>query len=60
MKNEYPYLNGGYAAEQLRHLEELERQAALRSVNVSELEPIDKQDIWNWYFNQRGGSCNGS
>lgn len=24
-----------------------------------ELEKTDKEDIWNWYFNQRGGSCNG-
>lgn len=26
----------------------------------SELEQSDNKDIWDWYFNQRGGSCNGN
>jgi hypothetical protein len=28
--------------------------------NITEYEESDSQDIWKWYFNQRGGSCNGS
>lgn len=29
-------------------------------LNRTEYQESDNQDIWDWYFNQRGGSCNGS
>jgi hypothetical protein len=28
--------------------------------NITEYEESGSQDIWKWYFNQRGGSCNGN
>ncbi len=61
---DYIYLRGGHSARTLNYIEDqlIHRiwTDGENTVYRTELETNDKQDIWNYYHNQRGGSCNGS
>lgn len=43
----------------LERIEEQQREACNVQRNRTEYEESDNQGIWDWYYNQRGGSCNG-
>jgi hypothetical protein len=56
---EVSYRSGGACAENV--IKRLNMWIKMHESTAGlELEPTGDADIWGWYFNQRGGSCNGS